>query len=322
MKKKQILILNTCYYCGGMIVLAELCRCLVRQGYDAKLFLIYDYPQKETDLFLFRTKLLFNHFKLFIARLLVFLFPNGHFEKKYFPDYFVARHLKGCKIRYNPFFSKKNTIVVYTELVFGNPLRAQNVVRWLLFHYPYPNNPCAYKQNDLFICFREIFNNDNLNPQKKKIIINYFDHNLYKQTNFRPRFGSCYIVRKGKNRSDLPQNFNGPIIDDMTEEEKVKTFNNYEYCYSYDTQTFYSSIASICGCKSIVIMEPGKSKTDYRGEDDGESLGVAFNETPEEIRRAENSREKLIKSLDFSKQNEENTRKFIDYLEEHFHFDK
>ena len=318
MRKKKILIINTCHYCGGMLVLSELCKCLVRQGYDAKLILFYNFPRKEEDLFLFRTKLLINHMKLIIARLLVFFFPKGNFEKKYFSDFFTARHLKGCKIQFCPFFSKRKTIVIYTELVFGNPLKARNVVRWLLFHYPYANIPNAYKKDDLFICYKDFFNNLELNPSKKKTLIMHFDAELYKRTNFGERRGKCFIIRKGENRKDLPSSFDGRIIDNLTEEEKVKVFNECEYCYSFDTQTFYSCIASICGCKSIVVMEPGKTKADYFHPDDGEHLGIAWGNSLEEIKLAESSRKALLESLDYTKQNEENTLRFISYLEDHF----
>lgn len=321
MKKKRIIIANTCFYCGGMIVLSELCRCLVKQGYNAKLFLFYGVPQSEKDLKLFkytRIGLLVNYFKLLFARLLVHLFPKAGFQKRYFPDYFTARHLSGCKIQANPFFSKKNTIVLYHETFFGNPLKATHVVRWFLLHYPHENSPNAFNKNDLFICYREIFNNNLLNPSKRRVKLNYFDHNLYKQYNFGPRYGSCYIIRKGKNRTDLPTSFDGPIIDDMTEEDKVDTFNKCEFCYSYDTQTFYSCIASICGCKSIIVPEPGKSKNDYRGADDRPHYGVAFGNSKEELNWAESTRKDLIDCLNYEEVNKKNTLLFIKYINDYF----
>lgn len=322
MKKiDRIIIANICIYCGGTIVLSELCRCLVRQGYNAKLFLFYGIPQSEQDLKIFRHTrigLLVNYLKLLFARLLVRLFPNAGFQRKFFPDYFTARHLNGCKIQANPFFSKKNTIVLYPEMFFGNPLKATHVVRWFLFHYPHANDPKAFDKSDLFICFREIFNNDLLNPSKKMVQLNYFDHNLYKQYNFGQRHGTCYIIRKGKKRKDLPTFFDGPIVDDLTEEEKVDAFNKCKFCYSYDTQTFYTKIAVLCGCKTIVVLEPGKSKNDYFGADDNAPYGIAFGENEEELNWAESTRKCLINSLNFEKSNEKNTQLFVKYINDYF----
>ena len=104
----------------------------------------------------------------------------------------------------------------------------------------------------------------------------------------------------------------------MTEEDKVEAFNKYEFCYSYDTQTFYSTIAALCGCKSIVVLEPGKTKKDYIGPDDPDTYGVAYGNSPNELHRAETTRNLLINSLNFSKTNNENTSLFIEYIKEHF----
>ncbi len=318
---RKIIIVNICIYSGGTIVLSELCRSLTRQGYNAKILLFYGIPQNESDLHIFRHTrfgLLVNNLKLLFARLLVYLFPKHNFQKKYFSDYFRAPHLKGCKLQISPFFSNKGTIVLYPEIVYGNPLKAKNVVRWLLYFNRYPNEKNAYSEKDLFITYREIFNDYALNPALRMVKINYFDKSLYKRTNFSERTGNCYFVRKGRNRKDLPLKFDGPILDDLPEEEKVKILNKCEFCYSYDTQTFYSCIASICGCKSIIVPEPGKSKNDYRGVDDRPHYGVAFGNSKEELNWAESTRKDLIDCLNYEEVNKKNTLLFINYINDYF----
>lgn len=226
--------------------------------------------------------------------------------------------MPGIKIQRNPFFRRDNTIVIYPEYLYGNPLHAKHVVRWLLYHYKFENMPGAYDKSDLFFCYRQFFNNVNLNPLGLEMHINYFDNQLYRQYNFGPRSGKCYILRKGKSRQDLPEHFDGPVYDnDMTQEELVKMFNEHEYCYSYDTQSFYSAIAAICGCKSVVVMEPGKTEKDYLGK--GEThYGIAYGDTPEQLEYAEKTKELLIKSLDYKDRNEANVKAFIPVLEEKF----
>lgn len=316
---KKIIIVNTYTYCGGPVVLSELCRCLTKLGYDARLFLLHSFPTSEKDLLIFSKR---EHFivniKLAIAIFLNRLFPTLGFNKKFFPEYFRAPHLKGCKLQISPFFSNKKTIVLYPEIVYGNPLKAKNVVRWFLYFNRYPQEKSAYNKNDLFICFREIFNDYTLNPSARKVKINYFDKNLYKQTNFSKRTGNCYFIQKGKNRKDLPLKFDGPILDDLPEEEKVKKLNECEFCYSYDTQTFYSSIAAICGCKSIIVLEPGKNKKDYRHTDDKNTYGIAFGDSKEEINWAQSTRKDLISSLNFEESNRKNALLFIKYINDYF----
>jgi len=315
---KKIIIINTYTYCGGPVVLSELCRSLTKLGYDARLILLHSFPTSEKDLLNFsKRKLFIVNIKLAIAILLNRFFPTLGFNKKYFPEYFIAPHLKGCRLQISPFFSNKKTIVLYPEIVYGNPLKAKNVVRWLLYFNRYPQEKSAYNKNDLFICFREIFNDYALNPSARKVKINYFDNDLYKQTNFSKRTGNCYFIRKGRNRKDLPSNFDGPILDNLSEEEKVKILNECEFCYSYDTQTFYSSIAAICGCKSIVVPEPGKNKNDYRRTDEN-TYGVAFSDSKEEIDRAQSTRDDLIKGLNYEESNRENALLFIKHINDFF----
>ena len=43
----------------------------------------------------------------------------------------------------------------------------------------------------------------------------------------------------------------------------IKVFNNYKYFISYDSLTFLSVIAALCGCISIVIKVNGLSKQDW-----------------------------------------------------------
>lgn len=316
---KRIIIVNSYYYCGGPLVLSELCRCLEKQGFDARLFLLHTFPTNNKDLQFFSKKtLLFTNIKLVIAILLNHFFPSRGFKKKYFPEYFQAPHLKQCKIQINPFFSNKNTVVLYPEIVYGNPLNAKNVARWLLYYNRYPNDTSAYGKNDMFFSYRKIFNDNQLNPNQRIVKITCFDHKLYKQTNFSKRNGSCFIIRKGQNRTDLPQKMNGIVIDLLPEEEKVKIFNQCEFCYCYDTQTFYSSIASICGCKTIVVPEPGKTRKDYRGCDDNPHYGIAYGSTKEEMDWAEKTKTKLIDSLNYDESNMQNAKKFIDYMNNFF----
>lgn len=316
---KKIIIVNSYFYYGGTLLLSELCRCLNQQGINARLLLLHSFPTSRDCLLSFsKKKLFFTNVKLIIAIWLNHIFPSFNFNKKFFPEYFQAPHLKFCKIQINPFFSNNGTIVLYPEIVYGNPLNAKNVARWLLFYNRYPNDDKAYHKNDMFFCYREIFNDKLLNPTQRIIRINFFDKDLYKQTNFKQRTGNCFIIRKGRNRSDLPQTFDGIVVDSLSEEEKVKVFNQCEYCYCYDTQTFYSRIASVCGCKTVVVPEPGKKRQDYRSPNDEPLYGIAYGNSKEEIEWAETTRKKLIDSLNYDESNATNTRLFIKYVQEYF----
>lgn len=296
---------------GGAIVLHRLCSLLVSHGCEARLFYIGpDYKKGQSELLYwlrYMSWLLFHDIK---KLLLAKVFKSWTFiQNDYFKGY-SYNPVPEVKRKYLPIIDDE-TIVVYPEIVYGNPLRAKRVVRWLLYFYPYKGDTSAYGENDLFFAYREVFNDDELNPECRLCKLQNFDDKLYKRSNYGDRKGSCYIIRKGWNRKDLPVHFDGPIIDDRPEQEIVNIFNKSKYCISYDTQTFYSSIASICGCISIVVPEVGKTRADYTGSDDA-AYGVAYGDTIEEIDFAKKTCSKLIDEIDgFKKDNEKNVDFFL-----------
>ena len=95
--------------------------------------------------------------------------------------------------------------------------------------------------------------------------------------------------------------FYGPIIDHFSERDIVRIFNETQYCYCYDTQTFYTTIAAVCGCIPIVVPEQGKTRTDYTMGDDT-SYGVAYGDTEDEIAYAIATRAQLIDKVHAFKQ--------------------
>lgn len=105
----------------------------------------------------------------------------------------------------------------------------------------------------------------------------------------------------------------------MSEEQIVKILNEHKYCYLYDTQTFYATIAAVCGCVPIIICEPGKTKKDYLSEEECDKLrGIAYADILEEIQFAVSTRKQLIGSLNYDQKNEINIQKFIHYFLEKF----
>lgn len=318
-KKLKFVIVSFRQICGGPIVLHALCKYLSELGYDARIFYSEEYVYKKGR----KLKFWFNWAKRTAVDtckiILVKFFKNRiNVNSKRFSGYYY-KAVSGCKRKLLPFVDK-NTVVVYPEVTYGNFLKAKNVVRWLLYYNRFydQNNPDSYESNDLFFCYREVFNDTSLNPEGNKLKTPYFDLELYKQYNFGERDGKCYIVRKGKDRSDLPEIFDGTVIDELTEKEIVDVFNKCEYCISYDTQTAYSYIAALCGCTSIVIPEPGKCKEDYIGSDD-DTLGVAWGYDEKEIAFAKQTQQQLIERyIEINKSGKRSAKEFAEYCESHF----
>lgn len=276
----KFVIVTTRQKYGGAIVLHTLCKCLTDLGYDASVFYVAgNYYCRKKKIRFWVKQTLFALIDLWKAHLVERFGEEKFLNNPSFEGY-VNISVRGCRQKLWPRVDT-DTVVVYPDTVHGNFLKAKHVVRWLLYYNRYHDEE-AYEKNDLFVAYREVFNDESLNPERRILQMVHFDLDLYKQTNFGQRKGRCYIVRKGKSRKDLPERFDGFVIDSLPEREKVKILNTCEYCVSYDTQTAYSEIAALCGCISVVIPEEGKSWRDYRQSDE-ERYGQAFGFAEEEL---------------------------------------
>lgn len=305
---------------GGTIVLHTLCRHLNNLGVNAKVYYAGCFNYQSGHKVQYHLSNIIFLIKDTIRILLVKIFGEKRFiHSSYFRGY-VDVAIK-AKRKIFPFIDK-NTVVVYPEIVYGNPLKARHVVRWFLYFYKYEKNYDAYSKSDLFIAYRDIFNNRKLNPENYTLTTPYFDLELYKRTNFGKRDGSCFIIRKGRSRDDLPDTFDGPIIDNLSEKDKVEMFNQCKYCISYDTQTAYSGLAALCGCISIVVPEKGKKRKDYlcSGEN---GFGVAYGFDESEIKFALETQTKLKKEYeDINRKSESEIIQFVELCKEFFNLEK
>lgn len=305
-------------YMGGSIVLHSLCQYLCELGYDARIFYINKFEYMLNNRFKYWFSWFAFSLKGMIKKLLISIFGDSYF------DVSIDMVFK-CKTKKLPFVNN-DTIVIYPETVFGNPLHAKKVVRWLLYYNKIyrrnGENTIGYDKNDLFFAYRDIFNDSHLNPEKRLLHVCFFDLDLYKRTNYGERSGKCYILRKGAGRPDIPKNFDGIVIDDLSEKEKVEVFNKCEYCISYDTQTSYSQIAAMCGCVSIVVPEEGKSREDYRSNGDND-YGEAFGFSKEEISYAQKTAPYIIERYkSIIEKSRKNALNFINDVNKYFHEDK
>ncbi len=301
---------------GGPLVLHALCRELEELGHEAQVFHAprYDFAGHEVRYWLdMPVFLLYDFFCMLLVRLLPFSgVKNAPALRMY-----AYPQIKGCRRRLWPFVDKE-TVVVYPELVSGNPLYARRVVRWFLYFHPFAGRDDVFKKEDLFFCYQDTYNDPAWNPVCRTFKIQRYDLDLYKQTNFSERTGTCYIVRKGKDRPDLPKEWDGIVIDDLPEPEKVKVLNQCKYCVSYDMYTAYMQIAALCGCIPVAVPEPGKTKEDY-GSEYKDRYGVAFGMDEAEIEYAVRTRGQAVeKYRRMNREARESVRRFAQECEAYF----
>lgn len=159
-----------------------------------------------------------------------------------------------------------NSIVIYPEVVSGNPLNAKNIVRWFLNKPGRLTGQVSFTKDELSFYYQEAFDDPSLNPDpsNKLQLVTLLD-NVFRQT--KPtdgRSGTCYILRKGRDRAPSADKLDGPVIDNRSHQEIAEIFNNHEFCVSYDLHTMYSVYAAMCGCKSIIEPDPTMKKSEWQ----------------------------------------------------------
>ena len=174
----------------------------------------------------------------------------------------------------NDFAIDDNTVVIYCEGTVGNPLNAKNVVRWMLSklgqNVPYDFVNSWGKDELVYYITSEakIANNPDKLNIIYKILGAIYIHPLANNYNLNPRKGTCFTYRKaiethGKKPMIIHQRGSFEITRTHTQIECIKIFNNHKFFISYDSITFLSALAAICGCVSIVKKVDGLSKQDW-----------------------------------------------------------
>lgn len=149
-------------------------------------------------------------------------------------------------------------IVIYPEIYGGNPLKAKNVVRWILFH-------CGRKwdKNDMVYLLWDFFSINNSVRVDGYLRVIDFKLDFFK--NFeKERTINSYMVRKGKR---IHNEFNKHSEDSVCTDGNIDhetlrdIYNKTNNFVCYDDATYHSVIAALCGADSIVIPN-GKDDKD------------------------------------------------------------
>jgi hypothetical protein len=152
-----------------------------------------------------------------------------------------------------------NTIVIYPEVISGNPLNAKNVVRWILLELGIEMPIDHYKKwnkTDLIYHWEKI---------DKQLCCPFFN-NIFSYKNSQQRDKSCYLIKKGplihKNINYIHPS-DSICIDNLSLYEINDIFNKCKFFYTYDADTAYIIYAAVCGCIPIIYEIDGVSEEEY-----------------------------------------------------------
>jgi hypothetical protein len=160
---------------------------------------------------------------------------------------------------------EEDCVVIYPEVVFHNILNAKNVVRWVLYYPGIHGGTKEYSETEHVFLYLKKYGIGT--KYDNNMILNIFD----KKTDFfydkkNERKGDCFLIKKGHHKP--VDRIDGFYIDEFLQGEftdffLLDTFNKYERFISYDPHTYYSIIAAMCGCTSIVIPDLDISPKQY-----------------------------------------------------------
>jgi hypothetical protein len=150
------------------------------------------------------------------------------------------------------------TLVIYPDGSYGNPLLAKHVMRWILLEIGTIYRPLTiletWKKNDIVYHWEPSNIAKNIKILNNCIVDLSFV-NLNKQRNYN---SSCFLIKK---RFFFEKNItyvhpcDSICLDNLNKEDIINNFNLCEYFYCYDLKTFFIIGAIICGCKVILIPD-------------------------------------------------------------------
>jgi len=213
---------------------------------------------------------------------------------------------------YKQYYTNKNDtencIVIYPEIISGNPLNAKKIIRWILCDLGKHCDKNIYKtwnKKDIIYFF------GTFNPKitvSKYLFCFEFDKSI-KKINNNERTKDCYEIRKAHkfhNNLKFIHPNDSYEIKNLSLKDTIDVFNKHRYYYCYDPYTFNMVIASLCGCIPIVIKIENTTKKDwakslycgqYLIENKKDSLyGIAYGK--EEIEYAINTNNMVSKEQD------------------------
>ena len=215
--------------------------------------------------------------------------------KHYLPLKDVNPHTLHLSYRYNtPLveqIDQDNDIILYPEGTPGNPFGFKKVIRWILY-YPEKEIESKYGDNDLLVYYNTKFSEKNLtdnrksfvdrNPCTEEEVVFTFDPMLdvYRDLNIKRDINEAVFVYKASEEEGfkkLEQHLGLlEIPAHLPSDQLVQLLNRIKRVYVYDTDTFTSVIASLCGCEVVVVPKKGLTEQGFKNKTLTQKYGIAY----------------------------------------------
>jgi hypothetical protein len=179
-------------------------------------------------------------------------------------------------------YPTNKTISIYYQLMMGNPYNTQHNVRWILHDYSQQSWE-TFGDEDMICNFGDF----KIPENTKQIKLTLFDYKLdkFKNLNDGKRNGFCYLIQDNKSTPpwgrDWLKNFTSVDVSDWKNlggyDYLLKVFNENEYLITFEDKTYLTTIAALCGAKSIVVKnEKYSTPIDFKLNNPTQLFGVAY----------------------------------------------
>ncbi len=191
-----------------------------------------------------------------------------------------------------------DAVVIYPEVVEGNPLGIQHVVRWLLHQPGFHTGKIAYGQNELYFKFNSAihdFHRDSCTVARNELKVIYYPIDTYANQGLKRDIDCCYMVRKGTDKPKIhPED--AIFLDGQSHKEIAAIFNRAKRFISYDDYTAYSLFAVLAGCESVVVPAEGVGLTDWYSQV-SDRYGLAYGLSDEQLSWAHQTQAKVLEHI-------------------------
>ena len=165
------------------------------------------------------------------------------------------------------------TVVIYPEVVFGNPLNANRVARWVLYFPGVNGGEIKYESSEFVFTWSKAYVKNSIYESTPVLNFTGILDNYFSDLNL-TRSNDAILIKKGNNEMDKRASiFLHPHTDSRTQFESADKIidkatdisdfnlqlNKIRYFVSYDNYTYHSVFAALAGCVSIVIPELDRS---------------------------------------------------------------
>ena len=181
-----------------------------------------------------------------------------------------------------------NSIVIYPEIVHGNPLNGKKVIRYILaqpgtmgFGTPETNSfkpgPVDFNANDELYVFSKVYDKWNSNDNHI-LFLPIINLHIFKNQE-KKRTKKAFYVGKGVNLNKHPKETEELFRGNDTKDQQglANYLNECEVLYVYDNLSAIMECARLCGCpikyygnltkEKLSLYEPGMNGITYRDED-------------------------------------------------------